>query len=75
MIQSKCRSCGAPVLWLKTMRGKTMPVDAEPHPAGTIDVHEGVAYMVPGDVPVPGRPLYRSHFVTCPEAARWRKST
>lgn len=27
---SKCRSCGMPIVWLKTTAGKNMPCDAEP---------------------------------------------
>lgn len=27
---SKCRSCGAEIIWIKTARGKAMPCDAEP---------------------------------------------
>lgn len=30
----KCRDCGAPVKWVKTQRGKKMPVDIDPAPAG-----------------------------------------
>lgn len=25
---SSCRSCGAPIVWIKTPRGKLMPVEA-----------------------------------------------
>ena len=43
---SKCKSCGATVYWIKTFKGKNMPVNPD-----------GV-----------------SHFATCKQADKWRKS-
>jgi hypothetical protein len=69
----KCRSCGAPIKWVKTQRGKKMPVDTRPAPAGVdafelMGAVETLAFYVSekkralhvGDV-------YRSHFQTCPD--------
>lgn len=28
---SKCKSCGAEIIWIKTKSGKTMPCDAQAH--------------------------------------------
>jgi hypothetical protein len=30
-----CRSCGQSIVWMKTTRGKSMPVDARPTMPGT----------------------------------------
>ena len=69
---SECRSCRKQVIWATTVKGKPMPVDAEPSAAGNV-----LLQLVAGDVaaivtkaPVPGGRL--SHFVTCPNAAEWR---
>ena len=70
----KCRGCGAEIIFIKTEKGKSMPVDPE------------AVYFIPGGGPntyvMPdgsiqrgrepengdGRPWigYRSHFATCP---------
>jgi hypothetical protein len=53
-----CRSCHAPILWLRTKGGKTMPVNAES--------------IWPGDLEYdPER--HTSHFATCPQSAKWSK--
>jgi hypothetical protein len=51
-----------------------MPLDAEPADDGTIlvDADRGYGIVVPV-ASLPGRPLYRSHFATCPQAGEWRK--
>lgn len=53
-----CRSCGHPIVWLGTRAGKAMPVDAET--------------VQPGDDRL-DLTRHRSHFASCPQAARWRK--
>ncbi len=77
-MMAKCRSCGAEIRWIVTASGRRMPLDAEPHPEGNIDADgEGTGYVVKGpqagDTLIHGRPLYRSHFATCPFAAQHRK--
>ena len=27
---TKCKACGAPIMWIRTRAGKSMPVDATP---------------------------------------------
>lgn len=61
-----CRSCGQYVVWMKTQRGKNMPVDAESVDEGNLDYDED------------GKPLFDrkqhiSHFDTCPNADEHRK--
>jgi hypothetical protein len=82
---SKCRSCGAPVIWTITEgEGKTMPVDAEPVEDGNIRLEERGQKTNMG-TPAPtaiydtteslfgSSNRYVSHFATCPEATQWRK--
>jgi hypothetical protein len=73
-----CRSCGAPVIWTVTERGKRMPVDAEPNPQGNIRLEQST-----GDAPLTAVymrertasvELYTSHFATCPQSRQWRQS-
>lgn len=66
--KGQCRSCGAPVEWAETVRGKRMPFDGET-----------VALRTQGN-PITGRVIEYvdttvtpSHFQTCPDAADWRK--
>jgi hypothetical protein len=86
--QHVCRSCGAPIQWAMTEKGKRMPVDLKPDERGNILLQHRE-----GDVPLAvylndiekqklidaldGRlqrhRLFLSHFVTCKHAAGWRK--
>jgi hypothetical protein len=78
---SMCRSCGARVLWVRTMRGKRMPLDADHAPLGPYVI---VKHVDGGDVAVMVTPSsvdiyahikqrYTSHFSTCPNAKDWRR--
>lgn len=70
---SRCRACGASILWAETLNGRRMPLDPEPREDGNVMVVDGIATVLPGDVErIP--PLYVSHFVTCSDASRFRKS-
>ena len=57
--QQTCRSCGAPIRWLRTRSLKNMPVD---DPTGQI---LPTAFFDPK--------VHVSHFATCPNAERHRK--
>ena len=80
----KCRSCGAPIVWITTRNGKAMPCDAKPrnYLAGSKDVfitEDGET--VRGALPEPGmmQPCgyvwwgYVPHWATCPHADEHRK--
>lgn len=79
MQRTACRSCGAWILWTRTAMGKDMPIDAVPVPDGNIILTPaGIAIYdkKPDQVGLPGiddSPRYVSHFVTCPDAGKWRK--
>lgn len=69
-----CRSCGAPIRWVKTEAGKAMPLDAEPAVDGNICLEDGVAHYVPRhDNDSKAGPYFKSHFATCPQRKQWRK--
>ena len=69
----KCRSCGAPMLWVTTAKGKAMPIDSEPCEDGNVDISTGRAVYVKAGETLPGIPLYKSHFASCPNAKQHRK--
>jgi len=55
----ECRGCGQPVKWLKTIRGKNIPVDPDTiddHGATVFDPYQGMV----------------SHFATCTKADDFR---
>jgi hypothetical protein len=68
---SRCRSCDAEILWVKTQSGKKMPVDKEPVPLppGLFQLfapanEEAYVRSAPA--------LRTSHFATCPNADQHR---
>jgi hypothetical protein len=81
---ASCASCGAPILWARTGSGKLIPLDADPVDNGNVEL--GAFHSVQGvpdfrDAKVwgsahrwpDGTRRYRSHFVNCPQAERWRR--
>jgi hypothetical protein len=81
---SACRSCHAPITWAVTEHGRSMPLDAKPVDLNELTSVAGLfALRDLGDEQVaiaatpdqlPGEPLYRSHFATCPHADQHRRS-
>jgi len=68
----QCRSCGATIIFVKTAKGKSMPLDVQPADDGNIIVVDGVAVYLKGEAP-PNKLRWKSHFATCPQAAQHRK--
>lgn len=77
-----CRSCGAEINWIKTKRGKNMPVDPEEVEWGDAENNDVLVSEL-GDVvhvsreirdPHPNLRYYISHFATCPQGDDWRKN-
>jgi hypothetical protein len=68
--EGTCKTCGAAIVWVVTGKGAKMPVDKlaerkfvlEPNPMGA-DAPQ-LAYS---------RPVYTSHFVTCPDRDQHRR--
>ena len=69
---SACRSCGEVIRWAKTAQGKNIPINPEPSSAGNIVFEGQVASVLPDPSKYEGE-KYVSHFVTCPDAGKWRK--
>ena len=78
---SRCRGCGAEIAFIKTVKGKTMPVNPESVyfiPAGgpnTYVLADGTVKRgrEPGFSEKGTEIGYISHFATCPEADSFRK--
>lgn len=62
---STCRSCGASIMWVKTQKGKNMPIDYDKDLE-----HEFVGAK--GTSPMFDRDRMTSHFDTCPDAEKHR---
>ena len=66
---SKCKGCGAEIIWIKTITGKNMPVDAKPEKRVLVykDLPEGtISNFIPdyGTVVT----VYTPHWASCPKA-------
>ena len=73
---SACRSCGAPIRWVRTTYGRLVPIDPDPVSNGNIVIQpiSGTAdYVRKGAYIDQTWDRYVSHFVTCPDADAWRK--
>lgn len=75
-----CKSCGATIKWLKTIRGKSMPVDAEPVELEDVDNGSllvsrlGVTARVGEEnKPDPNLEWYITHWATCPDGDQFRR--
>lgn len=69
---TRCRSCGAAIVWATTSKGKPMPLNVE----GAAPVKaEGrvVAVKSATGYHVVQATSYTCHFATCAQAAQWRK--
>lgn len=74
---SACRACQAPVLWLKTPKGRSMPLDATPNPEGNVVIKDGLAVVLTAVEmadPLLGQRRFQAHWSTCPNAAEFRKA-
>ena len=69
-----CRSCGAPVVWVRWPSGRRCPLDAQPRPDGNIVVDaDGVAGYVPAD-DAAWDPRFVSHVASCAISRDWRRA-
>ena len=68
-----CQSCGAEIVWAVTMGGKPTPCDAK---TVKVQVWTGrIVETVHGpSQQVEVKTAYVSHFASCPQRDKWRKS-
>jgi hypothetical protein len=59
LFEARCRSCGKPIVWLRTKNNKLMPVDAETCRPSDAEHQLDLT-------------RHRSHFATCRDALKWR---
>lgn len=59
---SKCKFCGAAILWVEMASGKKMPLNEKP--IYMVEVKEGIGKVVQ---------VYEAHWSTCPGADNFRK--
>ena len=64
--QVKCRSCQAPIVWMKTAKQKNIPVDVEGIDEEELDWE--------GNQPLFDPEEHTAHFATCPDADKHRRS-
>lgn len=76
---TKCRSCEAEILWVKTQAGKNMPCDPtelghdEMENGDVLVTLDGYVRKVDKSQSLPNVKGYVSHFSTCKDADSWRK--
>lgn len=72
---SKCRSCGAGVVFLNTEGGKVAPFEVDANGRYVVDglraKHVGDPHQLELGAVQPVR--YTSHFATCPQRDEWRR--
>ena len=65
--QTKCKSCGAEIIWITTKKGLFHPVDVKPKKMWVQDPYAVELHrMVLQD-------CYESHFAICPNADKHRR--
>ena len=80
---SRCRSCGASIVWIRTKNGRMMPCDSRPihyviagmtgEKALTLVTPDGETVTNAFPDPDSGRIGYQSHFATCRFANRYKR--
>lgn len=76
-VPTVCSDCGAPIIWLLTVKNNRMPVDANPDPERGNVIRQGDRAGVLGPRQAAGArkagtPMRTHHAVTCPYASRWQ---
>ena len=81
----RCKSCGTPIYWIKTLKGKWLPVNRRAIMATPVHIGGYTFVLVAGttgqDLPEAAESYdgidsviaFEAHFATCPEADAFRK--
>ena len=80
-MSATCKSCGAPIIWLQTPKGKWMPADEglvpyKENPEGKESIVTDRGGGDPCDLTFEGWPTGMAripHWATCPNAAKHKK--
>lgn len=88
-MSATCGSCSAPIIWARTEKGRSIPVDERPVLNGNLDLvpdadprEPPTAFVLdkqgfragPGGTTQSPFLRYQSHFASCPDAAAHRKT-
>ena len=81
----RCKSCGTPIYWIKTLKGKWLPVNRRAIMATPVQIGGHTFVLVDGST-VQALPegavrydgvdsviAFEAHFATCPDADAFRK--
>lgn len=76
--QCSSADCAAPIIWAHSATGSRTPVDAEPSPAGSVELYRDGAgnprsRVIPKDERADRTDLHTSHFATCTKAGTFRR--
>jgi len=80
----KCKGCGAPIVWIPTLGGKSMPCDAEPvtywagkeyHSKIVTPNGEVISCKLNGYIQNATGIGYIPHWATCPKAKDFKKGS
>lgn len=73
-----CKTCCDPIRWGITRDGQHIPLDADPIVGGNIQFDGHNAVVLDDDAQrshaARQHPMFVSHFVTCPQADKWRRA-
>jgi len=74
MKSTLCKSCGAPILWLRYVKTeKATAIDEKPVLGGSIIIHpDGETYLIASPAARIGNYLHTNHFQTCSSAEQHR---
>jgi len=78
--KSECNGCHTAIVWVRTARGRPMPLNADPVTVdvGALESQRPVLFSIKGEhIPLPaaGEAVtgHLCHFATCPEAEAFRQ--
>lgn len=79
-MNTRCKSCNAPIVWVRTVGDARMPIDAYEQDGRIIpkEIKDGNVILdndrrgVLARTVKKGQGTHQSHFASCPHAAEWR---
>lgn len=71
-----CSSCSSKIIWIRTPKGKAMPLDATPNPNGNVVIRDGLAVVLKLEEleTATDRRRFMPHWATCEHAAKHRSA-